>query len=624
MGATAEAIARPTQQAALDPARSSDEARTLQRVARAGLSGAARAYPHGERIRAAFGAHAPEGLRAHIGGAARMASERLSAGGYVFNGRVAFPRMPDLHTAAHEAAHLVHQARGGVDVAHGVGVHSDPSEAFADRVADAVVAGRSAEGLFASAPASGGPGGGPLLQMNTLARNKTKIPTPWAQMAAGLPLKPGFNLADHIRSIAPGFDLMITTLGDSAVRATTAKADITGKAPGSAERKGDPVQGSYGRLGGFEEFITSSVRLPKYDFNGGHLISYAILGDASNVQGNLAPQRRYLNSPIFRKIEEIAEGGITGASGPKSHTMTTTVSYSGTDTFTMPMTSLIAKLSIPPAELTIDPLTLASTNPSITLTSWVPNLWQTTVEAPVGYKFAHNTSLAAKDSAMAGFLPEESSVSGEDRVLANRGQTATHLDANFWAMNSMKPAMLKGMQTTSSQKHTFTATQSPPRAGLKMLNSKTATLPAPTAMDIPVFDTDISYDDLALTNTSQLPTLAGIFLENGGGELEQLGLTKAVITNSMRMLQGYIYKEAPFTSRRLSKKEKRAYRVKRKKPWRKDEIITIKVPKLEAFKFLAKFSITTKKGTKIQGVQAISNLIVANRLKPGVLMDTSN
>jgi hypothetical protein len=60
---------------------------------------------------------------------------------------VAFGEAPDLHTAAHEAAHVVQQ-RGGVQLKGGVGKDGDHYEQHADAVADAVVAGRSAEGLL--------------------------------------------------------------------------------------------------------------------------------------------------------------------------------------------------------------------------------------------------------------------------------------------------------------------------------------------------------------------------------------------------------------------------------------------------------------------------------------------
>jgi hypothetical protein len=60
---------------------------------------------------------------------------------------VAFARSPDLHTAAHEAAHVVQQ-RGGVQLKGGVGEAGDSHERHADAVADLVVQGKSSESLL--------------------------------------------------------------------------------------------------------------------------------------------------------------------------------------------------------------------------------------------------------------------------------------------------------------------------------------------------------------------------------------------------------------------------------------------------------------------------------------------
>jgi hypothetical protein len=60
---------------------------------------------------------------------------------------VAFASQPDLHTAAHEAAHIVQQ-RSGVSLEGGVGKAGDSYENHADKVADAVVAGQSAEPIL--------------------------------------------------------------------------------------------------------------------------------------------------------------------------------------------------------------------------------------------------------------------------------------------------------------------------------------------------------------------------------------------------------------------------------------------------------------------------------------------
>src|SRR6185503_10445253 len=84
----------------------------------------------------------------------------LGASAYATGDHVAFRGAPDLHTAAHEAAHVVQQ-RAGVARKALDGGAADSFEQHADRVADAVVGGQSAEPLLdqvagqgASAPAA--------------------------------------------------------------------------------------------------------------------------------------------------------------------------------------------------------------------------------------------------------------------------------------------------------------------------------------------------------------------------------------------------------------------------------------------------------------------------------------
>ena len=117
-------------------------------VAARGTSGAGSALPHLDRIQAAFGRHDVSGVAAHTGPEAVQASRALGAEAYASGGSVAFASSsPSLHTAAHEAAHVVQQ-RAGVQLKGGVGEAGDRYEQHADAVADAVVAGRPAEGLL--------------------------------------------------------------------------------------------------------------------------------------------------------------------------------------------------------------------------------------------------------------------------------------------------------------------------------------------------------------------------------------------------------------------------------------------------------------------------------------------
>ncbi len=125
-------------------------------IAGQGVAGASDPLPHGDAIQASFGRHDVSGVQAAVGGPARAAADQLGATAYATGDKVAFGERPDLHTAAHEAAHVVQQ-RAGVHLAGGVGQAGDPYEKHADAVADKVVAGQSAEALLdEKAPAGSG------------------------------------------------------------------------------------------------------------------------------------------------------------------------------------------------------------------------------------------------------------------------------------------------------------------------------------------------------------------------------------------------------------------------------------------------------------------------------------
>src|SRR5262249_54841070 len=74
---------------------------------------------------------------------------------------VAFAGAPDLHTAAHEAAHVVQQ-RGTVQLKGGIGEAGDSYERHADAVADRVVQGAPAGDLLdqVASPRAGASAGG--------------------------------------------------------------------------------------------------------------------------------------------------------------------------------------------------------------------------------------------------------------------------------------------------------------------------------------------------------------------------------------------------------------------------------------------------------------------------------
>ncbi len=144
-----------------DPVQRSGEggaAADVHAAAAHGIASGGGAMPHGDKIQNAFGAHDVSGIQAHTGSAAKDASQAMGAEAYATGNHVVFGNAPDLHTAAHEAAHVVQQG-AGVSLSDGVGKSGDSYEQHADAVADAVVSGKSAEPIL-NQMAGGGGGGG--------------------------------------------------------------------------------------------------------------------------------------------------------------------------------------------------------------------------------------------------------------------------------------------------------------------------------------------------------------------------------------------------------------------------------------------------------------------------------
>lgn len=138
--------------------RGGEDSARVHAAAERGVRGGGGRLPYAERIQAAFGAHDVSGISSHVGGAASEACDDMGASAYATGSSVAFRGAPDLHTAAHEAAHIVQQ-RAGVSLKGGVGAAGDRYERHADRVADLVVRGQSAEQVL-NEMVGGGRGGG--------------------------------------------------------------------------------------------------------------------------------------------------------------------------------------------------------------------------------------------------------------------------------------------------------------------------------------------------------------------------------------------------------------------------------------------------------------------------------
>lgn len=134
-----------------------------------GVDTPATTLPFADQIQASFGPrHDVSAIKAHVGGVAADATSAMGASAYATGSHVVFGESPDLHTAAHEAAHVVQQAHG-VSLYGGVGRSGDSYEQHADAVADRVVAGRSAADLLDGFAGTSRPAAASSVQQRSLA-----------------------------------------------------------------------------------------------------------------------------------------------------------------------------------------------------------------------------------------------------------------------------------------------------------------------------------------------------------------------------------------------------------------------------------------------------------------------
>ncbi len=123
------------------------ESSAVHAAAAQGSATSSSPLPHGDVIQRAFGHHDISAVQAHTGSEAAASAHAMGAQAYATGNHVVLGAGTDLRTVAHEAAHVVQQ-RGGVQLKGGVGEVGDAYERHADAVADAVVQGKSAEGLL--------------------------------------------------------------------------------------------------------------------------------------------------------------------------------------------------------------------------------------------------------------------------------------------------------------------------------------------------------------------------------------------------------------------------------------------------------------------------------------------
>ncbi|MCG8424934.1 MAG: DUF4157 domain-containing protein [Proteobacteria bacterium] len=226
----------------------------IQQSARKGLAGANQPLPHLERIQASFGRHDISNTRARVGGAAAEAGRDMGALAFTSGNQIGFRQAPDVRLAAHEAAHVVQQ-REGLSLPGNVGRPGDQWERNADQVADAVVAGRSAEPLLDSIARPSGGGDAPVQRQITsgAARQIELPPTGETGPAGGAAAEAWQGEGGGAAASAPppteeqasGSALEQSEQGDSEEQ----PADPGGEGQGGEAQGGEQPTGRGGRMG---------------------------------------------------------------------------------------------------------------------------------------------------------------------------------------------------------------------------------------------------------------------------------------------------------------------------------------------------------------------------------------
>jgi len=166
-------IGPPLQQRAADRAGGGHDSVTVHEAAQRGIATPASPLPHAEAIQRSFGHHDISAIQAHVGTDAAASSRAMGAQAYATGNHVVLGGASDLHTVAHEAAHVVQQ-RGGVQLSGGIGNAGDPHEQHADAVADRVARGESAEALLDAHAGGGGTASTGAVQRQIFASEQDK------------------------------------------------------------------------------------------------------------------------------------------------------------------------------------------------------------------------------------------------------------------------------------------------------------------------------------------------------------------------------------------------------------------------------------------------------------------
>jgi hypothetical protein len=123
-------------------------ATSIRQTAAQGITGGGHKVPFADILQPAFGPYLNLDLvRAHTDSSAAASASAIGAKAFATGKNIVFAGSPDLHTVAHELAHVVQQSMGQAPTG-GVGSVGDDYERQADAIADRVVAGQSIADLM--------------------------------------------------------------------------------------------------------------------------------------------------------------------------------------------------------------------------------------------------------------------------------------------------------------------------------------------------------------------------------------------------------------------------------------------------------------------------------------------
>lgn len=423
----------------------SDDA--IRSAAAEGIRTPSTPLPYLGRIQASFGRHSIAHVRAHVGPGAARATRAMNAAAYTTGRHVVFGPAPGLHTAAHEAAHIIQQ-RAGVEISGGISRPGDPYERHADAVADAVVAGRSAAELLNSPSEinDGESARETTTGIQTIQR-KSMITGISPKKAKDTPLATLHKtFEDYFKTakLTETYDFhglqvtyASTNMNTQYVRAGTAKAQIDPKSRSRANgsNRNSAVITPYGHIGRMERAIFARENLGN-TYDGGHLIEHTLMeGTDADIEGNLAPQNSTeFNQGLMRGWEHVPEhyrdNGIPFDYSVKVSYPESTYSRTGADLLVAGVISDNVFKKLPQTEQQ----RLKQTK--VTFERWIPHHWEATVAAsntlssftiPKGthYKHLKSTQMDAENSV---FDPAVNNLSIGLLKRSNSGEFGGYID----------------------------------------------------------------------------------------------------------------------------------------------------------------------------------------------------